>query len=480
MSGRHYVPGDRSQHANIGRNHVFDRTIRAQITGVDSTNGYAIITYAGLPSGGKFATVAPLWLSVPNPIVGGPAWGRFMPQQSDVVKVAFDFDDTPRIVGFDVAAGKQGIADANAGWPQLNDLYNDAVSTGSQARNPSMRQFTPLFPGEYDFMSSGGAYIYGNKRGRLYLAGGSVSVSVIKNEMRISMSAQLTSSVSETSEFKFGQVRRLDPTDQTEKTVAIDAGGKFKEFRVKLQTATAPSASLSLAKLQLGNVVTDSGALDMSPVSNQPMRYSQKAYDISGNEVYHSAVDFLGNWDTVANTAATGWNLKFPAGNWNTQFVSVTDQRTSTTVNSTASWQLNSSAVTIQSAATSIAGPQGAPPAIHPFILSNTYSANEITFTTGISSQLAILAGAVAVLSAGVSAIGVALSAAAIPMTGIPVGGPIIAGPILAAAGVAATTVGITAGITATPVISVPPVLATTFNAGWVPNVHFSTIAKTG
>ena len=94
LYGRREVPGERGVQGVLDQRAVLNRTLRAQVSAVSPENGYVIITYENMPSGGKYITVPPIWMSFPDAASNsGPAWGRYMPQQSDLVKVVFGYDD---------------------------------------------------------------------------------------------------------------------------------------------------------------------------------------------------------------------------------------------------------------------------------------------------------------------------------------------------------------------------------------------------
>ena len=323
MSGRWPNPGEASSHSLMDQSGIHNRTLRCQVTNVDNKNGFIRLTYNGLAGGIDVATVPPIWMSLPK-ATGNAAWGRYMPQESDILKVSFDYDDRPRIVGYDVIGGDGKTANGDAGWPAVNNLYEIANKdpttkkqyTDSQGNSTTVSlakyaNFIPLNPGEYDFMSSGGAYIYGTNVGKLYLAGGTVAISLIKNEMLMSSVAQLFKHTAEDCTLRVGQVRRTTVASQgLDQTIPTDVGGLYKEFSVFLNT---------LASLQLGNVVNDTGIPNSTgtlteQLSGQDLRYLLRtAY--MGAQGFEMAVDALGNCQiTGASTAVTGFKINYPSG----------------------------------------------------------------------------------------------------------------------------------------------------------------------
>lgn len=378
MSSRIPNPGENNVFDLIDQRGVKNRTLRGQITGVGNADGFVTVGLESSPAGGKQITVPPLWMSFPQS--AGAAWGRYMPHVSDIVKVSFDFDDTPHIVGYDIVASKSGVADGKAGWPQLNEMYTKAkdnpsatvsVSTATsttQAPIAKFAQFTPLSPGEYDFMSSGGAYIYGNANGRLYLAGGSVSISLSKNDMLIEQRSQTLTHYADDCEYRYGQVRRPNTTEIVDTQVTADSAGSFKELSAVLKTTTAPGVTLDLARIQLGNVVIDTGTTT-EVLDGNALRYLMRTHNQAGQLTFETAVDELGNMRMQSSTAAGQVKMDFPqapfTGNFNT-------------------YTINSPSINFQ-------GASGQPSASHPLILSNTYRTSETNMITAMAKHIMFL-----------------------------------------------------------------------------------------
>jgi hypothetical protein len=313
--------------SSINTASVYTRTVRAIVRSTDSTNGFVKVDYDGLVSGGKDITVNPLWMSFPfpDPEKGQyPAWGRFMPQPGDIMKVSFDPSNNPTIVGYDISAGKPNIANG-AGWPQINSVHESAKADPSKKLDVNINGkdlkvsiakyalFTPLHPGEYDFMSSGGAYIYGQKDGKLLLAGGTTTISIAKAEMRISQMSQLLTHQADDCEFRFGQVRRPDDNGVD---ATVEGKEDNKEFRVNIKITAAAGQSTDLIDFHMGNVVDVDGNVVNTPYSAKDARYLLKVLDGSGEEVYQSSIDKEGNWDVKATDS------KFTAKFKNTDLIS--------------------------------------------------------------------------------------------------------------------------------------------------------------
>lgn len=441
--GRRNNPTEHHIKESIDQRNVLNRTIRAQVSTVDAENGFVVLTYENLPSGGKYATVQPLWMSFPDAKIGAPAWGRFIPQQGDLVRISFDYDDRPVILGHDITAARSTVADGLSGWPLLNEEYKKARGPDAPADRAKFAQFTPLKPGEYDFMSSGGAYVYGNNRGRLYLAGGNVSITLVKNDLRISQRAQLLSHSADDCELRFGQVRRNDPADQLEKKVSSDSNGLFKEFAVVLKKTISAGTTANLTTLKLGNVVDDTGSV-LSGVN--PYRLYYQSFIDAGTESLKMTIDNLGNWDVLAPTeATTGVTFDFSAGDWTTKFKTAT--------------HTNSDKTSIDSPNINL----GAIDATEHLILGDKYRSAEETMIKDLADQLKNLADAVSTFC---TTIAPTCASAVTTSPGSPIASVIAIG-----------TATIPLNIATQAVKAQAPIVATTFTSKY--STYLSEISKT-
>lgn len=459
MAGRRSTPNDFRVGDAISQESVLNRTIRAQVRTVDADNGFVTLIYENMPGGGKFTTIQPLWMSFPDAKIGNPAWGRFIPQESDLVRISFDYDDRPVIVGHDISAQKAGVADGLTGWPAINEEYKKAKDKGANgpADKAKFAQFVPIKPGEYDFMSSGGAYIYGNNRGRLYLAGGNVSITLIKNDLRISQRSQLLSHTAESSELRFGQVRRNDTSSQLDKKVSSDSNGAFREFSVVLRKTIDEKTSQDLSTFKIGNVVADNGDV-IGP--DNPYRFLYQSFDTTGAESLKMSVDTLGNWDVTGNDkATTGAVLDFQYGDWQTRFKTVTHSN---------------------SVKTSIDSPDvnlGAVDAPEALILGNTYGNAEKDYVDDMASQVKDLATSVQTLATAIVAFCTSVVAVAPTAITVSPGAPIAS---VVAIGVGAATLLTSAQSEISKALSVATqatIVASTFSQPY--DTYLSTVVKT-
>ena len=282
--GRSASPDDNRVYPDNARS-SYDRTLRAVVVdGTDTANGYVKCEMAGL-QGSRYATLNPLWMSFPKG--AGAAWGRYAPFKNDILKVSFDTNNRLHIIGYDIVANKEGIADDISGWPQLNDLHingpKDNDSADIKTSKERFKDFMPLNPGEFDFMSTGWSYIKGDNTGKLYMAGGKkVSISLIKGDNVLDSLAQLFRHNADTSIFRFGQTRRVDTRG---KIVAVGDGKKY-EHSIVLK-----NGSTDIANVYIGDIYTENGT--ESGNSTNVYRFAQNFYK-NGNLTYEETIDAAG------------------------------------------------------------------------------------------------------------------------------------------------------------------------------------------
>lgn len=427
--GRRTVPGEASLSEQLDPNSPHDRVLRTQVSSVDHENGVAVVNYDGLPSGGRYITVPPLWMSFPPDTASvGPAWGRYMPQPTDLIKVAFGHDNTPFGIGYDISAHREGVADDFSGWPELNRLYQEAASNPStQSDRKKFAQFIPLKPGEYDFMSSGGAYIYGNNRGRLYMAGGSVSVSLIKNELRMSTNAQFWLHTADECNLRFGQVRRVK--DQSTGAEVAISDTAAREFKVEINRG-----SRKLVETSIGNVSSTSGLALKSTFDNSILS-RLAVFNAQSVAVLEQNIDEIGNIEILAPNSSGGIFLDFSAGKW-------LSKNTEMELNASTKFSVVSPSVNL-----------GSTDPTEQLVLGSTFIPSNVAWansTNAAIAQLTVSGTSHVAVSTALSAL---LTAAAVPMA-IPIVGPTIAAIIIAAG--AATITGTAAAVSASYAPIVP------------------------
>lgn len=106
-------------------------------------------------------------------------WARRMPQVGDTYLMGWSVDSQPFLIA--ACSGDIGSGDAPGvatGASPRDNLVQTASSAAASARlggtAPSIREFVPLEPGEFDERSVGGAYIKGDRFGVLTTGSGTV------------------------------------------------------------------------------------------------------------------------------------------------------------------------------------------------------------------------------------------------------------------------------------------------------------------
>jgi hypothetical protein len=189
-----------------------------------------------------------------------------MPQRGDFVLVGYDNRDQafilgytagiPENVGLSVSGAYQQVAAAkDAGEVVETTRSNTGVETERTVK-AGLGDFLALQPGEYDLRSSGGATIYGNNDGSLYLAGGARAwVRLDKKNQEVHGEAPLFYLASTGTELRSGLIkRRVLPTDYKESSItslehatnlAIDPTGT-REWHAHIEHLTPAGVSIAL------------------------------------------------------------------------------------------------------------------------------------------------------------------------------------------------------------------------------------------
>lgn len=301
------IPGDSTKALVRDTALFYSRTVRATIMGVNTKKGTVKLQYESAmgekPS--VHMPISQLSYNRARPMLA--SWDRHMPQVDDVVLVSFDPNGTPRVVAYDVLS------------------YEMIINDEETQQRVGFRE---LQPGEFDKRSSGGAYLYGNAIGTLFLAGGLSSIELDKMNFAAEYNSGLHKFQATNDVLRFGDVKRLqDPTAFDESKVSGVLGTE-QEFLVDLQSI----AGLPIAKFHLGNIVeadTATGYIysDKEDAdTNRPLKLEMKLWDSTGLlEVLELRADDLGNMKlTLGDTATTGLRLIGMFGELFAQFLTAT------------------------------------------------------------------------------------------------------------------------------------------------------------
>jgi len=360
-----------------------------------------------------------------SPAKGTASWMRYMPRQGDHIIFGLSNDNTPyplSYVPFGAAAdpttpdtddkkggtsgSTQGINVLSPGYAALRKFNEEQVS--------GWGQFESLGDGEWDMRSSGGAYIFGSKKGKLTFSGGNAAtLSLSRNRSEMEVDAPLTTGTANSCLWRYGEVKRQGATDSQPVRVSEAApilsqplgASSPMEWSVRLgnsipfpNSLLAPMPALITYEEKAGDVYSDdtpmlAGSLQTSSIG-APIRYMRAVHmTASPLPVFQQApaytllghlftVDALGNMETVVNPAATSIKLGPPAGLVAATALEV--ETFSATVNCTTGIELISAIDTVRLDGMSIQF-GGATTAIEPVVLGLKLQAALTTFATTMS-----------------------------------------------------------------------------------------------
>lgn len=403
MSGRSLVPGWEGRGLNEFRDRDLhlNRIIRARVVSVDPATGRAVVSFEGL-GGARTLTIPVGWMTI-NPGGTRYAWSRYMPFPGDIMIVGFDTNGEARALGYDTL-----------NYAQLPKLKAEGL----------LPQWSDLRPGEWDFASSGGAYIRGRVNGTLWLAGQAVDLQLKGAELRADMQTPLFYVQGDAGSLRFGTVKRLVlATDQSESTIKSAAGEVLKELRIEVSRDIGGLDTAPQARFQLGDLIDETTKLEeTSTLGSAPGKYKLRLLVFNGlptstglestRAAWATEVDDKGNWIVEARTAGAGakFTLKSLAGDLELLFAKLT---------ATASVDAKIAAVGTASfagtAKTILGGDLGA----HPSVLGDVLVSALNTFASAAAAAAAgANDGAAPTTGTAVKAIGTAASGLAAALAG--------------------------------------------------------------
>lgn len=296
MAGRDPLPGENELGSGDLRDHAryYSRIVRGKLTSPSPSVGKCQVNTLEV-FGTRDITIPALWFSGN---AGKAAWGRYMPFGNEDVHVAYRNDDTAVVLGYDINNPGEK---PDAGYAYLAQLAKDGKA--------GYAVFRELKSGEFDFKSSGDAYIHGSDQGTLYLAGGQAFIKLDKQAYRIESRSSEYHYTSDTTQMRVGTVFRKDfPTDQSE---IPTSSGIFKEFLVDVNfpvLATGLPSTQSRAKIHMGDILDSQNVPELGPFSF-PLRFRMSLGDGSDTtEAFSCLIDNSGNVEIVQNEPIAGSN----------------------------------------------------------------------------------------------------------------------------------------------------------------------------
>lgn len=282
MAGRSSNPGELGPHGDLRDGGAYlSKQIRGQITTVDPVNGKINVDLMDVV-GTKELTSPVLWYSATGRT---SAWGRYMPMGKETINIAFRNNGSPVFVGYDATNTKDG----RPGWNNLADAQKEGGVPGFGA-------YRALKRGEYDFKSSGDAYIHGSNAGTLLLAGGQAFFKLEKMPYRISSKAGTYKHESGANIIRFGTVYRKATALDIDETAVPPS--TFNEYMVDInQILPGGIRSVqSRALIHFGDILLTPANIPELSSLGLPLRARISLGDVSDTlEVFNFQVDAGGN-----------------------------------------------------------------------------------------------------------------------------------------------------------------------------------------
>lgn len=294
MAGRDPLPGEIESGSGDLREHAryYSRIVRGKLTSPTPDVGKCQVNTLEV-FGTREVTIPPLWFSGNG---GKSAWGRYMPFGNEDVHIGYRNDDSAVVLGYNINNPGE---EPGEGYAYLKELADE--------KKAGYAVFRELKSGEFDFKSSGDAYIHGSNQGTLLLSGGQAFIKLDKQAYRLESKASEYNYNSETSNMRFGTVFRKDlPTDESE---VPTSGGIYKEFLVDMNfpiPATGLPGIQSRAKIHMGDILDDQNVPELGPFTF-PLRFRLSLGDgFDAVEAFSCLVDNSGNVEIIQNEPVTG------------------------------------------------------------------------------------------------------------------------------------------------------------------------------
>lgn len=295
---------------------TLSRAHLAQITDVNVAKGTcSAITLEGNAIVRKDLEIPVLWHSIQGVRENGQltsafrsSWGRFVPSKNDFVYLDFNPKGQAVITGMaTLPARKQGDTGQQEALKSTADYPEEKFRSSA---------YTSIKEGEFDFLSSGGAYIHGTDTGLLFLGNAlssveidrlTASVKATASHFSLSTGSQYSLSATpiESTKLRIGEVRRIIPSTSPVSLIKPTAIPGAQEEWSHVATVTGPlydrwagscfSAKGSPLLMRTGLPATFyeathiAGSTDLNPLFGSTRR-----------------VDFLGNVEQTYTTMTMG------------------------------------------------------------------------------------------------------------------------------------------------------------------------------
>lgn len=349
--GRTRTNKSSAQQAKEANSSFFSAIHRCRVSAVHIDRGTVEVVFDGFLYS-KEVTFPLLGLSYPpqkDPTdtthVQATSWGRYIPQEGDMILVGFSTTGDPFALGYSALfyEGFKYQDDANEATGGIG--WGEASGKRMQA-------------GDWDFKSSRGCAFYMGDKVKLNSGPHSIVIDKTMGDLTTT-SGLIQDSYGEAGARRKGDARRyLLPTDAAETYVfSLIPGNNTKTAQESYDIVSYGSLTglpIELTRIHHGEVIDETTKTVMVPAINTSLkplvlltgtsvRMLHSVKDPSGmTDFYVSAIDDLGNYGVSANTAL-GFQWMTPAATWQIDNLN-------TIHNSTGTYSLTSPAITLTGA----------------------------------------------------------------------------------------------------------------------------------
>lgn len=301
-------PGDWQSHGYGLRDEVqhHNRTYIGQIQDINVRDG--TIDVAINTTGQRFRMVIPITGLSVNGFQS--SWIRYMPQRGDFVKIGFGPDNRPQCLGMAAWGNDNNVGGAGTGRTAYHQGGYARIARLAAEQQAGMDEFTELAEGEWDFRSSGGAYVKGSNTGTLLLMGGTAKIEVNKTVNEVRVRAPMYDYSDGGVQLRLGDVKRRLTLVDLNDSVVVDS---TKAYELTIDSELAPGVVNKYYECRIGDVhdtttpyLTTFGTFQ-GPFNPLRVHTIVKDGGISpiDEDVLEIRVDDAGNVDLISEAAVT-------------------------------------------------------------------------------------------------------------------------------------------------------------------------------
>jgi hypothetical protein len=348
-----------SQQAKEANTSFFSAIHRGRVKAVHIDKGTVEVVFDGFLYS-REVTFPLLGLSYPpkksdddTTSVQATSWGRYIPQEGDMILIGFSTTGDPFALGYS-AIFYEGFK------------YQDDVNAATGGIGWGEAAGKRLQPGDWDFKSANGCFLYMGDKVKVSSGPHSIYIDQTMGDITTT-SGLVQDSYGEASTRRKGDARRYKiPTDAAEtyifSIIPANAGKTAQESYDAVCYSLAGGIPIEMSRIHQGEVIDDLTVTPMVPALNPSLkplvlmvgtgvRMLHSVKDPLGQtDFYVSAIDDLGNYGVSAPTAV-GFQWMTPAATWQIDNLN-------TIHNSTGTYSLTSPAITLTGTASiTLTGP---------------------------------------------------------------------------------------------------------------------------